>query len=78
MPDFSQAGRRGAYLDTVLVCGVVRAANDRRHHSPPVFNPDFPDCLPDGGSRSAARVVPGHSGRHWTIEITSSNRMKEK
>jgi hypothetical protein len=37
----------------------------------------FPeDCLPNGGSSRAARVVPDHFGTDWTAEITSiSNRV---
>jgi hypothetical protein len=38
----------------------------------------FPeDCLPDGGSGGAERVVPGHSGKDWAAEIGNCDvRMK--
>jgi len=39
--------------------------------------PSPADHLPNGGSGGSARVIPGHSGKHWPAEIdTRDVRMK--
>jgi YD repeat-containing protein len=57
----------GASLDVDDVAGEID--QDWREGRAPFRE----DRLPDGGSGGPARVVPIHSGRDWTAEITGSN-----